>query len=526
MTSYLLGAPDDRLQQLVDEGYLDPQTLAQLQAQRQTAQPPPPPAPPPLVDNEQARQAFAGGGPVSVAPPPQPPPRPPPAPPVQQRPEEPLRPQATPRQPPPEAPPPAYAPRSTDDMGRIQGRLEGAATNAARSAAAAIRATDKATAKQQEALDAEAELASQKAAERANLEQRAAIEQEARSKVFEEERAKRDAHMQGVAQELRTVEQEARDFKIDPDRKMSGVGNKIMAAVAAGLGAYAAAWTGGRNTGADLVRAAIEDDIAAQRAEIENKRDTVTSKSNELAQLHAQFGDWQRAEDALRVRRSEEAKARIDSVLSEYAGPEAKAAAEKQKAQLDIIKTEAAQRFMESADRQYVQSLAAAGNVAQDRAKIAAAGGGEDAAPAGLRLIPGQTPSKVRVDRAAQIKGMSDTLINAVKRLKAIREKAGPGGFEVMDRDLVAAGESALADAITAYKDSKELGALDRGSLELAERVLGGDPTGVGPRMARYDQLVNAIKQDVRSKIRPLGFEVDDPEDQARRLGGVPRGGG
>lgn len=87
---------------------------------------------------------------------------------------------------------------------------------------------------------------------------------------------------------------------VDPQSKW-GTLNKIGAAIAMGLGAYAAAYTGGKNYAVEIIDNAITRDIALQEQEIKKLGANVDEKKNALAFAYRKFGDIDQAKSAVQM---------------------------------------------------------------------------------------------------------------------------------------------------------------------------------------------------------------------------------
>lgn len=99
---------------------------------------------------------------------------------------------------------------------------------------------------------------------------------------------------------------------IDPQEKW-GTGKRIAAAIAMGLGAYASAYTGGKNHAAEIINDSINRDISLQEQEIRKLGANVDLKKNALAQAYQKFGDLDQAKSALQIAALMQAK---DDIMS------------------------------------------------------------------------------------------------------------------------------------------------------------------------------------------------------------------
>jgi hypothetical protein len=83
---------------------------------------------------------------------------------------------------------------------------------------------------------------------------------------------------------------------IDPMDKW-GTGQRIGAAIAMGLGAFSAAFSGTKNFAAEIIDENIKRDIALQEREMQRLGKNVDLKNNALAALYSRLGDMDQAKD-------------------------------------------------------------------------------------------------------------------------------------------------------------------------------------------------------------------------------------
>lgn len=85
---------------------------------------------------------------------------------------------------------------------------------------------------------------------------------------------------------------------IDPMEKW-GTGKQIGAAIAMGLGAFAASYSGGKNHAAEIINNSIQRDIDMQEREMQRLGKNVDVKRNALAQAYNRLGDIAQAKDVV-----------------------------------------------------------------------------------------------------------------------------------------------------------------------------------------------------------------------------------
>jgi len=124
--------------------------------------------------------------------------------------------------------------------------------------------------------------------------------------------------------------QEIKSGKVDTDRLFkdasgnTNYGRKVVAAIAVGLGAFAQSLSpryggsGGKgpNTALQIVQSAINRDIAAQKADMANKRAGVGMQKSLMGQMMKRFGNEKQAEAASRIAMLEDYKTKLSAVAA------------------------------------------------------------------------------------------------------------------------------------------------------------------------------------------------------------------
>ena len=77
--------------------------------------------------------------------------------------------------------------------------------------------------------------------------------------------------------------------KLKPYFGKEDTGRKFLAAIAAGLGAYASAITGGPNSALNIINKAIDDDLAIQKEQLERQRLSILDQNKILAESRAEL---------------------------------------------------------------------------------------------------------------------------------------------------------------------------------------------------------------------------------------------
>lgn len=140
--------------------------------------------------------------------------------------------------------------------------------------------------------------------------------------------------------------------KVDPNRLWGSktTGQKLMAAFGVFLGGVG----GGPNQALGLVQKAINDDIAAQQQNIENRRSglkaSIEGQTNVLALMRQNFGDDTQALAATRVMYLDRASKQLETLASKFQAPELQAKAADMLGKLQASRAEQLSVFAQRAD--------------------------------------------------------------------------------------------------------------------------------------------------------------------------------
>ncbi|MBV9311548.1 MAG: hypothetical protein JOZ84_02790 [Methylobacteriaceae bacterium] len=127
-----------------------------------------------------------------------------------------------------------------------------------------------------------------------------------------EQRAREEKSLQHVD----ALAADVRGKKIDPDHFYgeSKTGGRIMAGIAMALGAYASAINKGPNYAMEIINKRIDDDIAAQRANLQNARENVADARGLYAQLRQKGLDDTAAENGAKAAYLENAQMKLEAM--------------------------------------------------------------------------------------------------------------------------------------------------------------------------------------------------------------------
>jgi hypothetical protein len=197
-------------------------------------------------------------------------------------------------------------------------RIRGLPGQVQRGLAAPQKMSREAMASRQEAIEQQGELEESRALEFWGLSE----ERKARMSEIEEQqritiKARADAEA-AARLDVRKAREAIRKHPEIRDRRT--LGQRIGAAIAVGLGQYAAGMVGGPNAALQIVNKAVDDDLAAQREELGKKKETAAYSINELDRLIRQHGSQEQGERLFRMEAYAEFERRAKEISAEYTG--------------------------------------------------------------------------------------------------------------------------------------------------------------------------------------------------------------
>ena len=214
----------------------------------------------------------------------------------------------------------------------------------------------------------------------------------------------------GIEEDSRAMAQAT----VDPDRLWhnKSTGAKIISLIGLFCGGFVSAQKGGPNHAADQLQAAIQNDISAQRAGIENKWSSLRGRHSLLQEKAAQFGSLEIAERQQVASRLNGAMLMTQAMASRASSPLERANAAALAAQLEQKAVEASIQLNKFVTAGYVGGggLGASGftkDIKQDTLVYMPNGQLVDAgSPAKAAMIDGQNQA------AEHVIGQADQLIN------------------------------------------------------------------------------------------------------------------
>lgn len=338
--------------------------------------------------------------------------------------------------------------------------------------------------------------------------------------------------------ELKGKIQEQASSKIDPDnywKDMSGntdVGKKVTAAIAIALGGFGAGLQGGgaRNTALDIIDKAIDRDIAAQKANMDNQRaglkteadfqDTYYSrgmqayKDEESAILSAKIMSTEKTINQVEAMRNKlgnkEAGVKMQAMITDL---RMKQAAQEQKLMATASSAKVISQISEAIDKGQnipIEVMAQLPPNVQQMVKyekqVTIPGIGKARSP--------EAASKVS-EMVGGIKEIEQNMLRImeIKRKYPVAQKF-PGSVRTT---LEAIGKR----NIIAYKSMGAMGALDVGVITIGKSAI-GDPTAYWDRFEWENELAE-LKKSNREKIAPYMQTMKHQEPALKGLPGFKR---
>ena len=309
--------------------------------------------------------------------------------------------------------------------------------------------------------------------------------------------------------DIAKLNKEVTDTKINPDAyyQNQNTFQKILSAIAIGLGGFVQGYSGGRipNTALQIINSAIERDIEAQKANLANKRAAIGERRNLLAMARERFADEKQAEDWVRATLQQQVAAQARRFGAEAKTKEIGFAAEKIAAGYD----QQAQELNLGVKQAYVEAEMARRAEEQQRAARAAAyaaGAPEremkmrerilefEAKKAGIAKTQAET-ARAQAEATGE-RGMASRTVmlgpNSDQQFVAPTDKSAE---ELRERQAAASAFASTVSKMQSVVDSKELGITDKNRLldalhadaaaQLARSQAGGKTTETDEKRAK-----------------------------------------
>lgn len=349
----------------------------------------------------------------------------------------------------------------------------------------------------------EADIAGQKSDEESRMMLESLHRQKLQDLYDENERQAERMALDVGASELRSLEKEAAEYKIDPDRRMRSTEARLTAAIAVGLGQMSAALTGGPNLAAQIVRQSIDDDIEAQRAELAGKKSLAMAKRNELTEMRQRFGDDEQARLALRSKKLAYAEQEAQALLKRFDSPQIKARAEQAISELAAEKAKTDEDFITRRANIAAQDRTLRAQLLNSKLAVQAAKG--DSTELSVPGYAGTAPSKEVAKEAMQISGANEAFQAMADELE---KKVSEFGTEIFPTDAAKGLKARLMAIKSSLRKSGGFGALDKGTQEFMDEMLGSDPTQIrtGAFLSQLSAVRDSQNLAALAELKARGF--------------------
>jgi len=292
---------------------------------------------------------------------------------------------------------------------------------------------------------------------------------------------------------------------IDSNHYMNSLstGQRIQAAIGIFLGGIA----GGENQALKIIHNQIENDIAAQKANLDKAGNTVAQHKGILADLRLKLGDSQAAEEAARAVYAGNIQNKLKAIAAKYQSPEIAAKADFAIQALEQGKRESMQKALENTKVQEMRSslFGADGQTAQI-----------------LSILPKE--DRERFVQGPGFKGLA----NSTERAKTLQADANLAQSNISTiQDLIDIGKKSEREWVpseasaVAYQLKSLLkgqlrtdvvgpGAMSESEMKIMDQVV-ANPTDVKQinALATLSKLKNVIQRNIQIKAKNEGMKVD-----------------
>lgn len=213
-------------------------------------------------------------------------------------------------------------------------------------------------AKQQQAMLDAAKAGSDKAMEEASYLKTAREELDKMNAQQQQREVERQQFLDKEMSEYKKIEQTALDSTVDPTRfwASKSTGQKVMASIGLFFGGIAQGFGAAKNPAQEILQNAIQNDIDAQKSEIEKLKDIGSAKRNLYGQFLERFKDTRQAEAATKLTMLQKVEMQMKEVAARHKAPEIQASALKAQGELQVLKNAALMQFEQAAQaKQQIQ---------------------------------------------------------------------------------------------------------------------------------------------------------------------------
>lgn len=295
---------------------------------------------------------------------------------------------------------------------------------------------------------------------------------------------------------LDTLNKDVREGKIDPDGYFAekGIGARIVAAIAIGLGQFGASMTGGQNTAMQIINDQVARHVEAQKAALKQKGVAAEAQREKIAMLRQQGFDEAQIDQALFLGGLEASKAKLAATIQASSSDVVRANGAAMLAKMDenIAATKikfaaAAQAAALKYSPKNFNELLAAQKFDREMS--------QDKKERMVRLADGTPAFAHTKEDATKLKESDENRIamtGNLQRLKQIVSQKTPFDGETRDE-----AKRITSDLMTQFGVMRKLGALSDSDRELADQFR--DPTAfftgdkkILDSLTKYEGRINA----------------------------------
>jgi hypothetical protein len=333
------------------------------------------------------------------------------------------------------------------------------------------------------------------------LQEQAALKQEERNKQLLEATNKFQKDEADVRTELANAELK------DPMQSAS-LGAKIMAVIASAIGGYSAGMTGGRNQAVDMIQAAAAQDLQMQKDKYNRLKDKQAGVANSYGIIKQKFNDEAVADNMAMASKLEGIKAKVAGLTARSNNEGQKLKAAEVISDLDLkiqsLKQTAIGTYASNAQKSQEAQAKQQESMMQRMVNIPTKDAQGNLQP--QQFVTNQNLVPKIMEQHAANKNYMSTL----EELKRLHAEYGPELFKGS-----ASKQRAMAlatDLGVSYKEAKGLGAMDKGTQEILDRIIPSDPTSpwdYGQVQAKLDALEFIGKSGWNSKLEAYGLKPE-----------------
>mgnify|MGYP001581066719 CR=1 FL=1 len=278
-------------------------------------------------------------------------------------------------------------------------------------------------------------------------------------------------------------------------------GDKVVAAIAMALGT-AGARSGVENPALKVLDQAIED-------EVNDKRAAVVGQKSYLAELRTKFDNEAQQDEAVRIAAISRAEMDLKEMAAGSGGQEAAVRAQEALAMLAAKRAAATESYTTPMVKEFNDlyttemqlSVQAQGFNAQNQPAAP-----YDWSQHGLQRI-GQGPLEPEVaKKAIEGKAGAEEIRSALRKLLALRKDLGTLAMIGVDQSASAKAAPILADLQAGYTHWKTLGAYDKGTQALMEKMTTDKINDWGFVSDRLTSFMGQVDDGTKAKLRTYGF--------------------